>query len=342
MEAIQDASNFNNCYLKSYYELNKKFYEEFHPDEVKHLKTIFDYFICKDYGIDIDEKDKEKYQKYDSQGFSLDINKTDSILIAIMDDDIKSFIASVELSGKLTFSNNLFPREISLLELCSYYGAAKCFKFLMTEHNAKITVECIANSFLGGNPDIISECMKIPVPSYVDSRRICEYAIISHNIDFFVYAVDHYNLKDDIFPSYNNLNAFLITLDKSDKIYDYFFIMSPQFHIPSLCEYFISQGVDIYAHDRYLQNALYAALSNKAVAETIIAHGFDINHTNIEGRTMLHIAAYWKSIWHAEKLISLGIDINAKDVYGRTAYDIAKNKESKEIMELLISHGATV
>ena len=54
------------------------------------------------------------------------------------------------------------------------------------------------------------------------------------------------------------------------------------------------------------------------------------------------MAAKYNSKEMAELLISHGANINEKDEKGRTALHIAARKNRKEMAELLISHGANV
>ncbi|EAX83072.1 hypothetical protein TVAG_259580, partial [Trichomonas vaginalis G3] len=130
----------------------------------------------------------------------------------------------------------------SLLELCCYHGAVDCFKLLRTKFNSEITRECLDLSFLGGNQEIMSECLKYQKPD----RWCMENAIISHNIDFVTFLMNEYSIKINLryCEKYNNLETFLVYFDQTNDI-GKCFVYSAMFNIPSLCEYFLSNGANI-------------------------------------------------------------------------------------------------
>ncbi|EAY21722.1 hypothetical protein TVAG_237480 [Trichomonas vaginalis G3] len=110
----------------------------------------------------------------------------------------------------------LFLFGYLLLELCCYYGAVDCFKLLRTKFNSKITETCLELSFLGGNPEIMSECFK----NLKTDEKCMEYAIISHNIDFVTFLMNEYSLEIDLLNCgiYKNLESFLVYFDQTNDI----------------------------------------------------------------------------------------------------------------------------
>ncbi|EAY14330.1 hypothetical protein TVAG_026510 [Trichomonas vaginalis G3] len=297
-----------------------------------------------------------------------------------MYNDLEKFISFTERDGfdkNQKLESSLYPshyKGYSLLELCCYHGAVDCFKFLRTKFISKITQKSLALSFLGGNPEIMSECLKYQKPN----DDCMEYAIISHNIDFVTFLMNEYNLKIDLeyCGIFNNLESFLVYFVQTNDVSNCY-INSSWFNIPSLCKYFFSHGACIYKMAKNGRRALHIAAQNKCketaelfishgaiidekdihgftalhyaaqnnsneIAELLISHGAIINSKNDNGKTALHIAAQFNSRETAELLISHGADINKKDKDGKIALHYAAKKNSKETAELLISHGANI
>ncbi|EAX88791.1 hypothetical protein TVAG_200240 [Trichomonas vaginalis G3] len=366
---------YNNRYTKSYLTLAKFVCDDYHITEVSDIPIVSSFLFYKEYGIKLD-----KYTDFEKNYLGkLDIHTEDTIYKAIMYNDLEKFIYFIEREGfdkNQRLISSLYPDYYgySLLELCCYHGAVDCFKFLITKFNFIITGVCLQFSFLGGNKDIMSECLKYKEP-YGQCMR---YAIISHNIDFVTFLMNEYNLEIYLFfcARYNNLESLLVYFDQTNDI-NTGFLYSAEFDIPSLCEYFLSHGANInekyddgktalhYAAERNSKETAellifhgininekddngeialnYAARYNsKETAELLILYGADINEKDDNGKTPLHYAAYYNSKETAELLISLGADINEKDEFGGTPLHQAAYKNSKEIAELLISHGAKI
>ncbi|EAY17357.1 hypothetical protein TVAG_319520 [Trichomonas vaginalis G3] len=168
---LRDISSiipYNNRYKKSYLTLIKLIYDDYHITEVINVETILIVMFYKEYGIKLDSS--HDFEKFDFE--NLDIHTEDTIYRAIMNNDKEKFIF---LSEKDEFDENqrlkssLYPltsEGYSLLELCCYHGAVDCFKLLRTKFNSEITQICLQFSFLGGNPEIMSECLKYQEPNY--------------------------------------------------------------------------------------------------------------------------------------------------------------------------------
>ncbi|EAY17234.1 ankyrin repeat protein, putative [Trichomonas vaginalis G3] len=344
---IKDILNiipYNNRYAKSYLSLAKLISDEYHVKEANNVIGLSILMFYKEYGIKLSKYGD--FENYDFKNF--DIHTENTIYRAIMYNDLERFILFTEIDEfdkNQTLKSQLYPdsyKEYSLLELCCYYGAVDCFNLLRTKFSSKITQECLENSFLGGNPEIMSECLKYQKPD----EYCMKYAIISHNIDFVTFLMNEYNIEIDLeyCTIYNNLESFLVYFDQTND-FNKCFINSVRFNIPSLLEYFLSRGANINAKVERGETALhYATLNNsKETAEFLISHGANINEKDNDGETALHLAALNNYTETAEVLISHGANINEKNEFLRTALHYAAEYDNgKETAEVLISHCANI
>ncbi|EAY19461.1 hypothetical protein TVAG_135920 [Trichomonas vaginalis G3] len=337
MEDILYIIPYNNRYKKSYLSLVKLISDEYHVEEVNNTQPISIFLFYKEYGIKLDKS--ADFEQINSE--NLDFQTGDTIYRAIMYNDLERFIYFTERDGfdeyQMLESNldKYSKEEYSLLELCCYYGAVDCFKLLISKYKSLVTHNCLKYSFLGGNPEILSECLKYQTPD----EGCMIYAIISHNIDFVTFLMNEHKLEINLYDCahHNNLEALFVYFDKTNDI-NKCFIISPMLNIPSLCEYFLSHGANINEKNENGQTALdiAAETSSKEIVELLISHGANINEKNDFGETTLHTAVKDSRKEIAEILISHGANINEKNFRGRTALHVAALNKSKEIAELLI------
>ncbi|EAY21237.1 hypothetical protein TVAG_166120 [Trichomonas vaginalis G3] len=342
---ILDIIPYNNCYEMSYLKLAKLITDEYQVKEVKNLPDISNHLFYKEYGINL--SGSNDFDEFNSE--NIDIYSENTIYNAIMKNDLKRFIIFTErdeFDEDQRLQSKLFPQSsngYSLLELCCYYGAADCFKLLRTKFNSEITETCLEFSFLGKNPEIMSECLKYQKPN----QECMKYTIISHKIDFVTFLMNEYDIRIDLRQcgGYNNLESLLVYFDKTALHYliGYCFIYSACFNIPSLCEYFISLGTNIIVKDG--REALYNAVkyNNKEVVECLLSHGANFYKRQKHQTPILYYAIITnKNKEMAELLISHGANIDERDNDGETIFDIAfkEFEKNRYIVELLISLGA--
>ncbi|EAX90040.1 hypothetical protein TVAG_294210 [Trichomonas vaginalis G3] len=287
--------------------------DEYQIKEVFSVETISNFLFYKEYGIKLDKSDD--FEKDDLK--NLEIHTENTIYKAIMNNDKENFIIFTErdeFDKDQKLKSDLYPysyKGYSLLELCCYHGAVDCFKLLRSKFKSEITQKCLKFSFLGGNQEIMSECLKYQKPN--EKRMI--YAIISHNIDFVTFLMNEYNIEINLkyCGIYNNLDSFLVYFDQTNDI-NKCFVYTPLFNSPSLLEYFLSHGANVNDKDENGKTALhYTAVNNsKEIAEVLLSHGANINEKNENGDTALHIAAWNNSKEIAEVLLSHGANINEK------------------------------
>ncbi|MDR1795080.1 MAG: ankyrin repeat domain-containing protein [Erysipelotrichaceae bacterium] len=72
-----------------------------------------------------------------------------------------------------------------------------------------------------------------------------------------------------------------------------------------------------------------------ANTEILIGANADINKANVDGYTPLMEAVYYGHKNVVKVLVSHGADLNLKNMFDQTAYDIAVERKEKEIMTIL-------
>ncbi|EAX96081.1 hypothetical protein TVAG_063840 [Trichomonas vaginalis G3] len=267
------------------------------------------------------------------------------------EDDVKYFIMydQIDKFKEYTTQNPLDDIEINiplysnirLLEACAYYGSANIFNFLISNFHCEITQKCFQLSLIGGNTDIINECLK----HYEIDSACFDYIVASHNNNFLKYIFDrdlyelqYFNFEELIYAQ--NLKAVFLMYEKDKN------------SIIPWCAGF-SQTLDlIKTEDLNLSNTTdrsyilhYAVKFNninivKFILESLDKFPIDINFLGIGGKTALYCAATNNNKEIAELLISYGAEIN--DCGGSNPLDEAASHNSLDVAKLLIMHGADV
>ncbi|EAY17634.1 ankyrin repeat protein, putative [Trichomonas vaginalis G3] len=334
---------YNNRYAKSYMRLVQHISKDYRVKDIKTVPETCKCMLFKDNQVKLKMSDcfnKEIIA-------DLDYYAANTIYGAIASNDLKRFISFTE--NELFNKNQVLKSKLysisdngySLLELCCYYGAVDCFKFLRTNFKSEITQTCLYFLLLGGNPDIISECLKYQKPD----KECMKYAIISHNIDFVTFLRNEHNIEINLeyCEIYNNLESFLVYLDITNDV-NSCLIYSPLFDIPSLCENVLFLGANINSKDSYGNTVLNIAvhLNNIALMELLLSHGANINEKDKFGDTALHLAASYNNNKMIKFLLSHGANINEKDINGEIALHKAMHFNNIDAIKLLLSHGANV
>ncbi|EAX96862.1 ankyrin repeat protein, putative [Trichomonas vaginalis G3] len=306
-----------------------------------------------------------------------------SIKFIVMHDQIdkfKEYLTQNSISGDIfleipNFWYNAYHddecfAELSLIEACAYFGSVNIFYFLISNQISLITERCLSYSVIGGNQDIINECLKENKMDIDCLRSI----IRSHNHELLEYVLDREIFElDDLYgedwksgkerncmgdanyrPIYKdiirfqNLNAVFL-LFKRNKYY--IFPWGAAF--PQTIDIFKNNSFS-NKHNHTKCGIIYFASKSKnsdicrllleSYNQIIVNNkqDIDINEKDDDGKTALHIAASHNSKETAKLLISHGININEKDNDGRTALHFAASHNSKETAKLLISHGINI
>ncbi|EAX91410.1 hypothetical protein TVAG_312970 [Trichomonas vaginalis G3] len=148
---VKDIFNiipYNNRYTKSYLKLAKLIFDEYNVKTVIDTPNVFSSLFYKEYGINLNKSNEIENTELEN----LEIFPENSIYNAIMDNDLKRFISFTERDGfneDQRLNCKFYPHSVdgySLLELCCYYGAVDCFKFLRTKFDSEITLLCLKDT----------------------------------------------------------------------------------------------------------------------------------------------------------------------------------------------------
>ncbi|EAY23295.1 hypothetical protein TVAG_186030 [Trichomonas vaginalis G3] len=112
LSQISKMFKYNNRYLMSYWFIFKMIYEEFKPEKIDNISTVFNYFVYHEYGtiLSFRKKPRFKYLNY----ISIYVHDVNNIFKAIMNDDIISFIGFTQdkdFDAEVRLKSYLYPLE---------------------------------------------------------------------------------------------------------------------------------------------------------------------------------------------------------------------------------------
>ncbi|EAX98695.1 hypothetical protein TVAG_333590 [Trichomonas vaginalis G3] len=264
-----------------YFRIFKKVYDKYPEVQNELLSSPFCYYLQKDYGIHAKSNDNYVDRVLNALNPPLGVFKDNTIMKAIMNDDIESFkeFANKEnFDPNETVTNHFMVEEckFSYLELCCYYGSVECFMHLRSEFNSKVTEKCLRLSFLSGKDQIINECLSYQEPN----QKCMEYAIFSYNKDLIMLLANNYKIQIDIdicARSYN-VEALALLMEQTSD-YDKILPFAIKFRSLELMKY------------------LSPLVRN-------------INAQDIGGWTALGLATFYNCYDILEYLISIGANVN--------------------------------
>ena len=347
LKHIDNAFTFHLFNYKPYWALIKKIDDEYKPFTDR-LSPFCQYLFNKAYGLLISDYNKNRIRVFEKFYGDLDFSKSNPLFRSILYDDISEFSRLTEIPG--FYANEMIEcpflhevnGKISLIELCCYFGSVNCFKILRSKFNSFITPNCLNYSFLNANPDIVKECLAFQKPNG-DSLS---FSIISHNIDIFIYILNECNFKIPYQKcvEYQNLQSFLIGIDRDKYNNNDFLYFSCGFNIPSLCNFFISRGNDVNKKTYNGESSIYCAVKNNNcdVVKTLIDHDSKVNVDSLLDNSPLHYAVQFSSIKIVELLLSKGADPNAKNRFTETPIFWSAKRNDIESIKLLLKYGADI
>ncbi|EAY06892.1 ankyrin repeat protein, putative [Trichomonas vaginalis G3] len=354
---ICDVMLLRYRFFKSYMLIIKKIIDDYKLQNLEYCNPVVYFYLYKEFNM-IFEYGCESYDnpfpgKYD---FIEDLDQSNSIYNAIINDDIKLFVSIAEGPGtnlyqakKISYNPEEFGEssketlmEFTLLEFCCYHGAVKCFKFLRTRCISEITQKCLQFSFLSGVPDILNECLKYQRPD----QKCMKYAIISHNIDFVTFLMNEFHLKINVnlCAKYKNISAFFAYINRKLDRYDVdsSFYCSLTFAISSMVRFFFKTNNIKCRFDMKKAVSIIIENNHYELIKLFASLGADFNVKDEMGKTYLHQAAESNVPEMINELCSHGVNVNARDNFRKTPIHYATINNHKESVQALISCGAKV
>jgi ankyrin repeat protein len=114
---------------------------------------------------------------------------------------------------------------------------------------------------------------------------------------------------------------------------------------PTIVQIFIDAGADVNEAEAGAPGhspLMYAAEGNNVeIGRALLAKGADIHQIDAYNDPAINVAAFHNSMAFAEMLVEMGADPNVPGYYGRTAVGHAKNQGHQEMVDYLLSIGAT-
>ena len=183
-------------------------------------------------------------------------------------------------------------KELKPIEACALFGSVNIFYFIYLDLKQDITKRCFQFSLIGGNIDIINECMKL----YDIDADCMKYGISSHNNQFIEYILEkdpsyvRFFDINDVIESQNLKSVFLLINKNDDAIIPFCSAFS------QTIEFFKCNNYDFSKVDDKKRTLLhYACLYNSDEAcKTILKYPeiykSILNSRDCNGKTPLHIA----------------------------------------------------
>ncbi|EAX98377.1 hypothetical protein TVAG_357460 [Trichomonas vaginalis G3] len=265
---------------------------------------------------------------------------------SISHDDVFLEIPNLE---KVDYFNSFV--ELSLVETCAYFGSVNIFYFLISNHYCKITEKCLRYSVIGGNQDIINECLKENKMKIVCFRSI----IRTHNHKLLEYVLDREIFtQDDLYgENYQSTKEYDWTDKKFKPIYEdiiRYQNLNAAFLLFKRNKYYIfpwaaafPQTIDIFKNNTFSNKLNHA--DGGIIHFACRSPNSDICRLLLESYNQIIVnddEVELEGEIHNEERILHGLNINEKNKHGKTALCIAVRNDNKEMIEILISYGANV
>ena len=304
---------------------------------------------------------------------------------AIIEDDIETLKNYRDVLENETIHiniiNMLFAKEeATKLELCAYFGAAKCFKYLLKTEEIK--ENACRYAVAGGNKEIINICKK----KGLEFKNCINVAVAYHRHDLFQWLNEDHDEETVTLNNcieYLNIPAFFFYLNKGADINKVQEDGSLPLHhavhkgLCRLSEMLIESGNNVNAQDNNKRTPMHFAANNGYINEIellesrdadiepldefdesplhyaaqqghfecsllLIQKGCKVNMRSKTGKTPLHCAVESGNIDTVKGIMARKAEINAQDNEKRTPLYYAIANNNKDIIKYLLKYGGEI
>ena len=310
------------------------------------------------------------------------------IIFYDQEDQLKLFLenhSEFDINSPIDITNNnklnslllLINSEISLLDLCCFFGSSQCFKYLYL-NGYQTSYYTLKYSIYGGNSEII----QILNHDEYEFNYCCEYSIRCHRYEITDWllanfkcdcfsehtSILNYNFKSFIFLRYNsNPNEFFIKCDlpllnsfsmigdlsifiklysnlkkyctKKDLVEAFSFAIA--FDYLPIFKFILSLGISINYRFKGSITPFHKACdySSLSIIQYLISQGCNKEIEDLDGNKPLHNACLKGHLPIIKYLISIGCNKESKNKNGETPLHFACLQGHLPIVQYLISIG---
>jgi ankyrin repeat protein len=256
--------------------------------------------------------------------------------------DIEIFISPFDLPVDVK------SQAQSLLSVSAFYGALKCFKFLLL-NGCRVSASVCEFSVKGGSLEVIriseqeggdfTHCLPASV-SYM-RNDIADWLLQNFEVGKFSFA--------DCIASANFACILYLLADEADVNQSFAhgqtpLILSSEKGFLEICRLLIEHGAAIDQQNVIGQSPLFISSSNchLEICELLIERGSDIDLQNVYGFSPLHASSQEGRLEVCKLLIDHGSDINLQNNDGWSPLHFSSLHGHLEICKLLIDHGSDI
>lgn len=277
---------------------------------------------------------------------------------------LEKFLEDPKFNKDQVFKLDDEKGQYPLLDLAAYFGASKCFNYLIDKKGFTIADKTSKRAIIGGNFDILARCQREngKVGVYINSAvQMCRNDVIDwilknckehsevsfysaihyHNIEAIYYCLSHKEItpvdeEEELETSIqfvrNKFNPLQLAIQDGNK---------------DVCEILLKNGANV--NEKFLKDetALHTAcrVGNTEIVELLLQNHAILHVLNDNLHSPMYLALERDLYEICQLLIKRGQDVNESNglTYSeKTLLHVACQRGFTDLAELLIHHGARV